>query len=101
MLDHPHLEARTYAATHMHTDTTKRKREGRQNISASHYIVERRGRRRPIGGFRGLEAICPPLCCYLFICPPVIYGGPYVWIRIHISRSGHKNTSESRYVGYY
>lgn len=53
----------------------------------------RRGRRRPIGGFRGLGAICPPLRCYLFICPPVIYGDTYVWIRVHISRPGHKNTS--------
>jgi len=42
----------------------------------------RRGRRLPIGGFRGLEAICPLLRCYLFICPPVIYCITYVWIRV-------------------
>lgn len=40
MLDHSHSETRTYALMHIRTDTTKRKRERRQNISASHYIVE-------------------------------------------------------------
>lgn len=41
MLDHPHWEARTYA--HSRSDTTKRKRKGGQNISASHYTIENVG----------------------------------------------------------
>lgn len=40
MLDHPQSEVRTNALTHIRIDTTKRKREEGQNISASHYIVE-------------------------------------------------------------
>lgn len=42
MLDHPRSETRPYALTHIRADTTKRKREreGGENISASHYIVE-------------------------------------------------------------